>query len=91
MLWQVGSRVLEFKESFGNVVGHVEVDGPDRIIPVNVNATKEKAISVHGDGIVFFQSGLEMKDVVDVFFSWATLQYHTGIIHTICNTCIILF
>ncbi len=55
--------MLEFLESFGNVVGHVEVDGPSRIIPVNVNAAKEGAIPVHGDGVVFFQSGLKMKDV----------------------------
>ncbi len=63
MLWQVGSQVLEFTESFGNVVGHVEVDSPGRIIPVNVHATKEGAIPVHGEGVVFFQSGLEMKEV----------------------------
>ncbi len=56
--------MLEFTESFGNIVGHVEVDGPGRIIPVNVNAAKEGAIPVHGDGVVFFQSGLEMKDMV---------------------------
>ncbi len=56
--------MLEFTESFGNAVGHVEVVGPGRIIPVNVNATKEGAVPVHGDGVVFFQSGLEMKDVV---------------------------
>ncbi len=46
--------MLELKESFGNVVGHVEVNGTSRIIPVNVNATKEGAIPVHGDGVVFF-------------------------------------
>ncbi len=46
--------MLEFKESFGNVVGHVQVDGTGRIISVNVNAAKEGAISVHGDGVVFF-------------------------------------
>ncbi len=55
--------MLEFTESFGNVVGHVEVNSPGRIIPVNVNAAKEGAIPVHGDDVVFFQSGLEMKDV----------------------------
>ncbi len=55
--------MLEFTESFGNVVGHVEVDSPGRIIPVNVNAAKEGAVPVHGDGVVFFQSGLEMKVV----------------------------
>jgi hypothetical protein len=64
MLWLVESRVLEFKESFGNVVGHVEVDGPGRIIPVNVNAANEGAVPVHGDGVMFFQSGPEMKDLV---------------------------
>ncbi len=46
--------MLEFKESFGNVVGHVEVGGTSRIIPVNVNAAKEGAVPVHGDGVVFF-------------------------------------
>ncbi len=56
--------MLEFTESFGNVVGHVEVDSPGRIIPVNVDAAKERAVPVYGDGVVFFQSGLEMKDVV---------------------------
>jgi hypothetical protein len=56
--------VLEYAESFGNVVGHVEVDSPGRIIPVNVNATKKGAVPVHGDCVVFFQSGLEMEDVV---------------------------
>ncbi len=56
--------MLEFTESFGNVVGHVEVDGPGRIIPVNVNAAREGAAPVHGDGVVFFQSSLEMKDMV---------------------------
>jgi hypothetical protein len=64
MLWQAGSRMLEFKESFGNVVGHVEVNNPGRIIPVNVDAVKEGVVLVHGDGVLFFQSGLEMKDVV---------------------------
>jgi hypothetical protein len=63
MLWRVGSQVLEFMESIANVVGHVEVDSPSKIIPVNVNAAKEGAIPVHGEGVVFFQSGLEMKDV----------------------------
>jgi hypothetical protein len=37
--------VLKFTESFGNVVGHVEVDGPSRINPVDVNATKEGPVS----------------------------------------------
>ncbi len=46
--------MLEFKESFGNVVGHVEVDGTGRIIPVNVNTAKEGAVSVHGDDVVSF-------------------------------------
>ncbi len=46
--------MLEFKESFGNVVGHVEVNGPSRKIPVNVNAAKEGAVPVYGDGAVFF-------------------------------------
>ncbi len=46
--------MFEYKESFGNVVGHVEVDSTGRITPVNVNATKEGAIPVHGDGVVFF-------------------------------------
>jgi hypothetical protein len=55
--------VLEFMESFGNVVGHVEVDSPGRTIPVNVNAAKEGAIPVHGDDVVFFQSGLEIKNM----------------------------
>ncbi len=55
--------MLEFTESFGNVVGHAEVNSPGRIIPVNINATKEGAIPVHCDGVLFFQSGLEMKDV----------------------------
>ncbi len=41
-------------ESFGNVVGHVKVDGASKIIPVNVNASKEGAVPVHGDGVVFF-------------------------------------
>ncbi len=53
------------KESFGNVVGHVKVDGTGRIIPVNVNAVKEVAVLVHGDSVpVFFQSSLEIEDVV---------------------------
>ncbi len=56
--------MLEFTESFGNVVGHVEVDSPGRVIPVNVNAAKKGAIPVHGDCVVSFQSGLEMEDVV---------------------------
>ncbi len=56
--------MLEFTKSFGNVVGHVEVNGTSRIIPVNVDAAKKGAIPVHGDGVVFFQSGLEIKDVV---------------------------
>ncbi len=56
--------MLEFTERFGNVAGHVEVNGPGRIIPVNVNAAKEQADPVHGDSVVFFQSGLGMKDVV---------------------------
>ncbi len=47
----------------GKVVGHVEVNGAGRIIPVNINATKDGAIPVHGDGVVFFLSGLEMEDV----------------------------
>ncbi len=34
------------------------------VFPVNVNATKEGAIPFHGDCVVFFQSCLEMKDVV---------------------------
>ena len=55
---------MEFMESIANVVGHVEVDSPSKIIPVNVNAAKEGAIPVHGDGVVFFQSGLEMKNMV---------------------------
>ncbi len=46
--------MLEFKESFGNVVGHVEENGSGRIIPVNVNAAKEGAVPVYGDGVVFF-------------------------------------
>jgi hypothetical protein len=46
--------VLKLKESFGNVVVHVEVDGAGRIISVNVNAAKEGAVPVHGDGVVFF-------------------------------------
>ncbi len=46
--------MLEFKESFGNVVGHVEVNGTSKIIPVSDNATKERAVPVHGDGVVFF-------------------------------------
>jgi hypothetical protein len=54
MLWQVGSGVLKLKESFGNVVGHIEIDGASGIIPVNDNAAKEGAIPVHGDGVVFF-------------------------------------
>jgi hypothetical protein len=54
MLWQVGSQVLEFKESFGNLVGYVVVDGTGRIIPVNVNTTKEGAVPDYGDGVVFF-------------------------------------
>jgi hypothetical protein len=45
---------MKLKESFGNVVGHVEVNNASGIIPVNVNATKEGAVSVHGDGVVFF-------------------------------------
>ncbi len=48
----------------GNVVGHVEVVRPGRIIPVIVNAAKEGAVPVHGDGVMFFQSGLGMKDMV---------------------------
>ncbi len=56
--------MLKLKESFGNVVGHVEIDGASRIIPVDVNAAKEGAIPVHGDGVVFFESGLEMEEVV---------------------------
>jgi hypothetical protein len=54
MLWQVGSQVLKLKESFGNVVGNVEVDGAGGIISVDVYATKKGAVPVHGDGIVFF-------------------------------------
>ncbi len=70
--------MLEFKESFGNVVGHVEVDGPGRIIPVNVNSAKEGVLPVHGDGVVFFQSGLEMKDVVGrCGFDAKVLDYKT--------------
>jgi hypothetical protein len=46
--------LLEFKESYGNVVGHVEVNGTSRIISVNVNAASEGAVPVHGDGVVFF-------------------------------------
>jgi hypothetical protein len=64
MLWQVGSQVLKLKESIGNVVGHVEVNGASGIIPVDVYAAKKGAAPVHGDGIVFFESGLEMEDMV---------------------------
>ncbi len=56
--------MLEFKESFENVVGHVKVNGTSRIITVNVNAAKEGAVLVHGDSVVFFQSGLEIEDMV---------------------------
>jgi hypothetical protein len=70
--------VLAFTESFGNVVGHVEVNSPGRIIPVNVNAAKEGAIPVHGDGVVFFQSGLEMKNVfVRCGFDAKVVDYKT--------------
>ncbi len=54
---------MKLNESFENVAGHVEVNSPGRIIPVNVNAAKEGAIPVHGDGVEFFQSGLEMNDM----------------------------
>jgi hypothetical protein len=54
MLWQIGSQVLKLKESFGNIVGYVEVNGAGGIIPVDVNAAKYGAIPVHGDGVVFF-------------------------------------
>ncbi len=64
MLRQVGSLVLEFKESFGKVVGHVKINATSRIILVNVNAAKEGAIPVHVDSVVFFQSCLEMEDLV---------------------------
>ncbi len=47
--------MLKLKESFGNVVGHVEIDGAGRILPVDVNASKEGAVPVHGDGVVFFR------------------------------------
>ncbi len=60
----MGAKCWNLRRAFGNVVGHVEVNGPGRIIPVNVNAAKEGAIPVHGDGVVFFQSGLEMKNMV---------------------------
>ncbi len=70
--------MLAFTESFGNVVGHVEVNSPGRIIPVNVNAAKEGAIPVHGDGVVFFQSGLEMKNVfVRCGFDAKVVDYKT--------------
>ena len=46
--------MLEFKESFGNAVGHVEVNGAGGIILVNVNAAKEGDVPVHGDGVVIF-------------------------------------
>ncbi len=46
--------MLKLKESFGNAVGHVEVDGVSGIIPVDVYAAKEGAVPVHGDGVVFF-------------------------------------
>ncbi len=35
--------MLKLKESFGNVVGHVEVNVTGRIIPVDVNSAKEGA------------------------------------------------
>jgi hypothetical protein len=54
MLWQVGSQMLKLKESFGNVIGHVEVNGAGGIILVNVNAAKEGDVPVHGDGVVIF-------------------------------------
>ncbi len=46
--------MLKLKESFGNVVGHVEVDGAGGLIPISVYTAKEGAIPVHGDGVVFF-------------------------------------
>ncbi len=46
--------MLKLKESIKNVVGHVEVNDASRIILVDVNATKEGAIPVHGDSVVFF-------------------------------------
>ncbi len=43
--------MLKLKESFGNVVGHVEVDGAGGIISVDVNAAKEGVVPVHGDSV----------------------------------------
>ena len=45
------------------LLGHIDSNRPFRIVPINVHAAKERPIPIHGDGVVFFESSLEMLNV----------------------------
>ncbi len=54
---------MELEELPGSIFRHVEVNSASGIIPVNVDATEEGTIPVHGDGEVFFEALFEMDDM----------------------------
>ncbi len=58
---EIGHWVLEFQEHLRYIFGHVEVDSAGGIVPVDVDATKEGAVLVHRNGVVFFEGSLEME------------------------------
>jgi hypothetical protein len=52
------SGMLKFLECLGDLFWHVEGDGAFGMVPVDVDAAEEQAVSVHGDCVVFVEGVL---------------------------------
>jgi hypothetical protein len=60
MLRSLRRRVSKSRKSFGDILGHSEVNGAVFVVPLQVDATEYFTIFVNGDIIMFLEGVNEM-------------------------------
>jgi hypothetical protein len=63
-LWDSRFGVLKLEECLRDISRHAEIKGVSGVIPVDVDATEERTVPIHGKFVVFLETFFEMRDMV---------------------------